>query len=430
MRVRTSDAAVAGVAPSTMVEQGTLAMTDRGLRVTALGVGLLTVALVIATVILVVATDGRAANQFIQPWAEVVAAVTVLAGTAAGLAIVVQRPRNRIGWILLAPSFTLALEDMAVPALVTTHVIRGAPTLATELFAVASDALWLPSFGLGIAGLFLLFPDGRFIGPRSRWMFRIATAGSVTFTVATLLTDAPLYALETVANPMGIAGTSAWLEPIQGLSVLTVALAAVTGIGSLVLRWRRSRGRERAQLKWFLAASVLVPAGVLPVSLLGEPSGTGGSSWGLVAEFAMMAPLVAIAVAILRHNLYGIDRVVSRTVTYTVVVALLVGVYAGLVVVLQTLLSPLAADSDLAVAGSTLAVAALFGPVVRRVRRVVDHRFDRSAYDAARTAERFGQRLRDQVDLDEVAHELRRTATATVQPATVSLWTPTTGRPR
>lgn len=405
-------------------------MTDRGLRVAALGVGALTVALVVTTVVLVVATDGRAANQYDQGWAEVVAAVAVLAGIAAGLAILLRQPRNRIGWILLAPSFTMALEDMAVPAIVTTHVIRDSPTLATELFAVASDALWLPSFGLGVAALFLLFPDGRFIGPRSRWMFWLAAVGSATFAAATVLTDAPLYALATVDNPVGIAGTSAWLDPLQGVSILTVAAAVVTGIGCLVIRWRRSEGRERAQLKWFLAASALVPFGVVPASILSDPSGTSGSSWGLLAELALMAPLVAIAVAILRHNLYGIDRLVSRTVTYMVVLATLVGVYAGLVVVLQAALSPLAADSDLAVAGSTLTVAALFRPVVRRVRQVIDRRFDRSAYDAARTAERFGQRLRDQVDLDEVAHELRRTAASTVQPATVSLWTPTAGPSR
>lgn len=405
-------------------------MTDRGLRVAAFGVGVVTLALVVTTVVLVVATGGRAANQYDQPWAEVVTAVAVLAGTASGLAIVLQRPRNRIGWIVLAPSLGLALEDMAVPAVVTTHVIRRSPTVATELFAVTSDALWLPSLGLGVAGLFLLFPDGRFIGPKSRWVFRIAAVGSATFAAATLLADAPLYALDTVDNPLGIAGSDAWLQNVQELSFLTVAAAALTGIGCLVIRWRRSAGRERAQLKWFLAGSALVPAGMIPVGFLDDPTGGSGSSWGLIPEIVMMAPLVAIAVAILRHNLYGIDRLVSRTVTYTVVIATLVGIYAGLVVTLQAALSPLAADSDLAVAGSTLAVAALFGPVVRRVRHVVDRRFDRSAYDAARTVEQFGQRLRDQVDLDEVAHELRRTAVTTVQPATVSLWTPPTGPTR
>jgi hypothetical protein len=403
-------------------EVGTLEMTDRRLRIAALGVGALTVALVAATVVLVLTTGGRAANQYDQPWAEVTAAVTVLAGTAAGLVIILRRPHNRIAWIVLAPGFTLALEDLAAPAIVTTHVIRDSPSLATEVFAVVSDALWLPSLGLGVAGLFLLFPDGRFIGPRSRWTFRVAAVGSAAFAAATLLTDAPLYALATVTNPLGIPGTSVWLEPVQGLGVLTVAAAAVTGLGCLVIRWRRSVGRERAQLKWFVAASSLVPAALIPVGIIDDPSGTSGSSWGLLVELAMMAPLVAIAVAILRHNLYGIDRMVSRTVTYTVVTATLVGVYAGLVVVLQAVLSPLAADSDLAVAGSTLVVVALFRPVVRRARQVVDRRFDRSAYDAARTAERFGQSLRDQVDLDTVATELRRTVSTTIQPTTVSVW--------
>ena len=398
--------------------------TDRALRAVAIGVGALTLALVTTTVGLIVATDGRAANQYDHPWAEVVAATAVLAGTAAGLAIILRRPRNRIGWLVLAPSFTLALEDMAVPAIVTTHVIRDAPTRLTEVFAVASDSLWLPSFGLGVAGLFLLFPDGRFVGRRSRRVFQAAIVASLVFMGTTLLADAPLYALDTVDNPLGIPGTGAWLEPGQGLSVLVVFVAVLTGIGSLVIRWRGAVGRQRAQLKWFLSGAALVPVTLLPVSLVDDPTGTSGSAWGLLPEIAMMAPLVAIAVAILRHNLYGIDRLVSRTLTYSIVIAVLVGVYAALVVGLQAVLAPIAADSDLAVAASTLAVAALFGPVVRRVRRVVDRRFDRSAYDASRISEGFGQRLRDRVDLDQVVDTLQATVDDAVQPRSVSLWLP------
>ena len=402
--------------------------TDRALRVVAIGVGALTLVLVTTTVTLIAVTDGQAANQFDRPWAEAVAAIAVLAGTAAGLAIVLRRPRNHIGWIVLAPSGTLALEDMAVPAIVTTHVLRDTPTLVTEVVAVVSDALWLPSFGLGVAALFLLFPDGRFVGPRSRWAFRVAAVASLGFCVGTLLTDAPLYALETVTNPLGIPGTRQWLEPVQGISVLVVFGAVLTGMGALVVRWRRSRGRERAQLKWFLAASALVPATILPVSIVDDPGGTSGSAWGLLPEIGMMAPLVAIAVAILRHNLYGIDRLVSRTLTYSVVIAVLAGVYAALVVGLQAILAPVAEKSDLAVAASTLAVAALFGPVVRRVRRVVDRRFDRSADDATRLSEGFGQRLRDRVDLDEVVDTLQDTVDEAVQPRSVTLWL-LTGRP-
>lgn len=403
-------------------------VTDRALRMVAIGIGALTLALVTTTVTLIVVTDGQAANQYDRPWAEAVAAIVVLAGTAAGLAIVLRRPRNRIGWIVLAPGFTLSLEDMAVPAIVTTHVIRDTPMLPTELVAVFSDALWLPSLGLGIAALFLLFPDGHFVGWRSRWAFRVAAAASLVFFVGTLFIDAPLYALDTVTNPLGIPGTQAWLEPVQGISFLLVVGALLTGIGALVVRWRRSEGRERAQLKWFLAASTLVPATMLLVSLVDDPSGSSGSAWGLFPEVAMMAPLVAIAVAILRHNLYGIDRLVSRTLTYSAVLALLAGVYAALVVGLQAVLAPVAAQSDLAVAASTLAVAALFGPLVRRVRRVVDRRFDRSAYDASRISEGFGQHLRDRVDLDEVVDTLQDTVDEAVQPRSVSLWLPA-GRP-
>ena len=402
--------------------------TDRTLRAAAVGVGALTLALVATTVVLVVATEGRAANQYDRAWAEVVAAVIVLVGAGAGLAIVLQRPRNVIGWIVLVPSLTLALEDMAVPAIVTTHVLRDAPTLLTEVVAVVSDSLWLPSFGLSVAGLFLLFPDGRFVGPRSRRVFQAATVASLVFMATTLVVDAPLYALDSVDNPLGIGGTGAWLGPGQGLSLLVVFAAVLTGLGSLVIRWRGAVGRERAQLKWFLAGAAVVPLAILPVSILGDPTGTSGSAWGLLPEVAMMAPLVAIAVAILRHDLYGIDRLVSRTVTYTAVTATLVAVYALLVVLLQAVLAPVAPDSDLAVAGSTLGVAALFGPVVRRVRGAVDRRFDRAGYDAARSAQQFNQRLRDTVALDDVVAELGHTVATTVHPAHASVWLSATPR--
>lgn len=403
-------------------------VNDRGLRNIGVGAAVVHLALVAVTAALVIATDGRAANQYQQPWVEVSSAVLTL-GSVAGLVILWSRPRNPIGWVLLLPGLVQAFEDAAVAAVNTTHVVLSNPVLATEVLAVVSDALWLPSTGVGVVGLFLLFPDGRTIGRHGRWTLRVVLAAAGVFAVGVVLADAPLYALETVDNPLGIAD-STWLDPVIGVATILVFLCGLVAIGSLVVRWRRADVVQRAQLKWFLAAAVVVVISVTVTSLVAEPSGTAGSAWALLPDVAMVGVAAAIVVAVRRHRLYDIDRLVSRTVTWAVVTALLVGMYAGLVVLLQSAVAPLGADSDLAVATSTLAVAALFQPVRRRVQRMVDRRFDRAAYDAERITAAFAHRLRDQVELDDVADELRSTTAAAVQPAVVSVWVPDgRGRP-
>lgn len=397
-------------------------VSSRTLRGVGVGTAVVHVVLVAVTAALVIATDGRAANQYEQPWVEVASAVLTL-GSVAGLLIVWSRPRNLVGWVLLLPGTVQAFEDAAVAAVNTTHVVLGTPVLATEVLAVVSDALWLPSTGVGVVGLFLLFPDGRPIGRHGRWTLRVVLTAAGAFAAGVLLADAPLYALDSVDNPLGIAD-STWLDPVIGVATIVVFLCGLVAIGSLVARWRRADVVQRAQLKWFLAAAVLVVVSVVVTSLVAEPSGTAGSAWALLPDVAMVGVAAAIVVAVRRHRLYEIDRVVSRTVTYAVVTALLLGVYAGLVVVLQATVAPLGADSDLAVATSTLAVAALFHPVRRRVSRMVDRRFDRAAYDSERIITAFAHRVRDQVELDDVADELRSTAASAVQPAVASVWIP------
>lgn len=401
-------------------------MRDRTLRAVGVGAVLLHLALVATTAILVVATGGQAANQYQQPWVEVSSAVLTL-GSVAGLVIVWSRPRNPIGWVLLLPGAVQAFEDAAVAAVNTTHAVLGTPVLVTEVLAVVSDALWLPSTGVGVVGLFLLFPDGRAIGRHGRWTLRVVLAAGV-FAVGVLLADAPLYALDTVTNPLAIPGAT-WLDPVIGVATIVVFLCGLVAIGSIVARWRRAGVVERAQLKWFLAAAVVVVVSVVVTSLVAGPSGTAGSAWALLPDVAMVGVAAAIVVAVRRHRLYEIDRLVSRTVAWAVVTALLVGTYAGLVILLQSAVPPLGADSDLAVATSTLAVAALFQPVRRRVQRLVDRRFDRAAYDAERIAAASAHRLRDQVELDDVAGELRSTAATAMQPASVAVWLPALDEP-
>jgi hypothetical protein len=196
--------------------------------------------------------------------------------------------------------------------------------------------------------------------------------------------------------------------------VLVVLAAA-----SLLVRFRRGGPVERQQLKWFVLAAVFASAGVM-TDVLGVP--VGGPVWSVVDAVTFALLPIAVAIAVLRYRLYDIDRIVSRSVSYGLLTAVLVGIYLLVVALLRPLLEPLTGNSTLAVAGSTLVVAAVFNPARRRLQAVVDRRFDRARYDAARAVDAFAARLRGQVDLDQVSAGLRDTVSATVAPTRVAVW--------
>ena len=195
---------------------------------------------------------------------------------------------------------------------------------------------------------------------------------------------------------------------LNGLLLLVLAAAIV----SLVVRFRRSHGVERQQLKWFTYAGALVLLAPLSNALIGN-----------VSYVLVLALPVAVGVAVLRYRLYDIDRLINRTVVYGLLTALLAGVYAGVVLVLGQLFGGIGGQPpSWVVAGATLAVAAMFQPARRRIQAVVDRRFNRRKYDAARTVEAFSVRLRDEVDLDALSAELLAVVDQTIQPTRASLW--------
>jgi hypothetical protein len=221
-----------------------------------------------------------------------------------------------------------------------------------------------------------------------------------------------------VMNPIGV--SSPLLDLLQGLAVLGLLIGVFGSSASLIARFRRSRGEQRQQMKW-LALAGAVAAATLPIAVvLSDVIGVTAANGAIM--LSVLGLPVATGVAILRYRLYDIDVVINRTLVYGALTATLAAAYLGSVLLLQLLLRPLTADSNLAIAGSTLAVAALFRPARARIQAAVDRRFYRRKYDAARTLERFGTRLREQVALDNLSGELRTVVVETMQPAHVSLW--------
>jgi cytochrome bd-type quinol oxidase subunit 2 len=213
-------------------------------------------------------------------------------------------------------------------------------------------------------------------------------------------------------------------QSLVGVALLSLMVVLLLlAFGSLVVRFRRSRGDERHQLKWITYASGLLPLAGLAY-LLPEVLGT------VVFTVPMVFLPAAVGIAILRYRLYDIDRLINRTLVYGLLTALLAGVYTGAVLVLGQLFGGVGRDPpSWAVAGATLAVAALFQPARRRIQAVVDRRFNRRKYNAAKTVEAFSLRLRDEVDLDALSAELLAVADQTMQPTTASLWLRQPARP-
>jgi hypothetical protein len=268
-----------------------------------------------------------------------------------------------------------------------------------------------------LAFLFMLFPTGRLPTPRWRWFARAAVALDLLLIVAVpLIPDTDPGA----TGPFALQGAAGrLLGQVAVVAVYVMFGVVLTAMSSLVLRFRRAGPVERRQLTWFLYAAALIGAFIVVDSLdLVRP----GLLYAAVGSAVFSLLPVAIGVAVLRYRLYEIDRIVSRTVSYGLLTAALVGVYLLVVALLRPLLEPLTGSSALAVAASTLAVAAVFNPARRRLQAAVDQRFDRARYDAARAVDAFAARLRDQVDLDEVTAGLRDTVVATVAPTRVAVW--------
>jgi hypothetical protein len=363
--------------------------------------------------------------------------LSFLAFPLVGALIASRRPENPIGWICLVDGllWMLIFVSDAYSAYGLTR--PGSIPFPVTIHALLYAWLWVPIVGLIGIYLLLLFPDGKL--PSRRWRLLAWLAGAVIAveSLSVFFTPGPLQDLRSVHNPFGLKDHP-WVEGLGLIVLPLLPLCMVASAVSLVLRFRRSSGVVREQIKWIaFAASFMgltylgmMSAGLIIwlISAQETPSNLGSQSlWGAILENVMVLSFagvpVAIGFAVLKHRLYAIDLLINRTLVYGALTATLVAVYVGSIVVLQGLLRALTGqESQLAIVASTLAVAALFNPLRRRIQAFIDRRFYRSKYNAAKTLEAFSAKLRNETDLDALSDDLVGVVRETMQPAHISLW--------
>jgi hypothetical protein len=340
-----------------------------------------------------------------------------------GSVIVAHRPGNAVGWIFSAVGLLSAAGWLAMEYAAYAYLTRPGALPGAALAAWYASWWWYPMLSLIVVFTLLVFPTGRVVSARWRPVVvaaAIATAGLVALTAlqSTLTLQDTDY---TVSNPIGLAGIQDPEQSTVGAVLFLLLLGCmVAAVLSMVLRFRRSRGVERQQLKWFTYAGALLILSILVTEFLLPTA----ASWPDIVLGLLLAFVpVAAGVAVLRYRLYDIDRLINRTLVYGLLTAILALGYTGAVLVLGQLFGGISAEPpSWAVAGATLAVAALFRPARRRVQAAVDRRFNRRKYDAAKTVEAFTARLRDEIDLDTLSTELLAVVDQTMQPTTASLW--------
>jgi hypothetical protein len=338
--------------------------------------------------------------------------VTTLAYATVGALITTRRPEHPVGWLFLGAGLVGAAQ-LATGEFAAAFLAASGPSVSVGVAAWASSLFQLVVVGMLVC-LLLLFPTGR--PPSRRWwlLVWVVAAGVVLFSVGAGLAPARYQDFPGVENPFGIAGLATVLGWVDGVGGVLFVAGFLGALASLVIRFARARGLERQQLKWFVyAAGLGVAVLVLPNPI------PGFLAWTL----APVGLSAAAAVAVLRYRLYDIDRIINRTLVYGVLTAVLGLGYAGAVLVLGQLFGGVGERTpSWAVAGATLAVAALFQPARRRIQTAVDRRFNRRKYNAAQTIQAFSTRLREQIDLDTLSTELLAVVDQTMEPTQVSLW--------
>jgi hypothetical protein len=383
---------------------------------------LMSVALAAASLILA-PLNGRTLAEIFLDWSSgpSIAALPTwtVSFSVVGALIASHRPENSIGWIFLAVGFCYGLlsagEEYAIYALLTNP---GALPLGAEA-SWLGQWIWAPGLGLILVFLPLLFPDGH--PPSHRWR-PVAWLGGLSIGLTVVSSMILLWPERGSALLTGDESPSHVVHVL--LDFIAVPMLFVAGLGaviSLFVRFRRARGDERQQIKWFASAAAL---SLVWIVVFGQSTrGLPGAIVALSGLLVLPSIPIATGIAILRYRLYDIDRIINRTLVYGSLTVTLVALYFGGIVVLQRIFVTLTGQqSTLAVVASTLLIAALFTPLRRRIQGFIDRRFYRSKYDARKTLEAFSAQLREETDLNALSEDLVGVVRETMQPAHVSLW--------
>jgi hypothetical protein len=370
-----------------------------------------------------------------------------LAFPTVGALVASRRPENPIGWIFCGTGLLYGVQAFASGYADYALLERTGSLPGGELLAWISRWIGVPVLPLAGALLVLLFPTGKLLSRSWRTVVWMAACGTVMLTLWAALGPGPLSFQPTREDPLGLGGTIGKLGPSESspmfdqpgfarhagteitaegvveilgrVGIFVVLVSWLFAVAAMITRMDQARGAESQQLKWFVYGVAVLVIGFL-AAFLGF--GLHSVAWFLgIAAFNFLP--VAAGIAILRYRLYDIDVIINRTLVYSALTAALALVYVGSIVVLQGLFRALTGEtSQLAVVASTLAIAALFIPLRRRVQAFIDRRFYRRKYDMATTLQAFNVRLRNDVDLDSVADDLVEVVRETMQPAHVSLW--------
>ena len=364
------------------------------------------------------------AGHDLRPSADGTTAVVALALAAVGMVVARSQPRNPVGWVLLASGLTSMLGTDAELYLVLDYRLHHGTLPLGPAAAFYGYGLGTLSFVIGTTAL-ILFPDGELPGRLWRWSMRIYLATSGIWLAGLVVGAAAIVAGQQVqVDPTGSvtnspAGLPGLLYALSWVFAIPLPVIWLSWVGRQVVSYRRAGELRRQQLKWLTGGAALLVVGLV-ISLLVSGSGSAPAQAALVVfRLALIAFPVSMGVAILRYRLYDIDRIISRTVAYAIVTGLLVGVYVGLITLATSVFT---FSGAVGVAASTLAAAALFNPLRRRVQRLVDRRFNRARYDADQTVVAFAARLKDAADLDSVRDDLATVVHRTLEPAHVSVW--------
>jgi hypothetical protein len=332
-----------------------------------------------------------------------------------GAFLTVRVPRNPIGPLLLAATMGFALMSLCERYALASLELAGGTWPGTALVGLLGLMLWPPSLAIALIGVPLIFPDGRLISPRWRWVVAGAVLSVGAVTLATVFTTGYLMEASGLENPLALPALEHWLARLLDLAELGLLPVIIAAASAPLVRYRRGGPLERHQIRWLAAGTFIVIIGFWASSVAPFAE--------TIGVFTLALLPISIGIAILRYRLYEIDRLISRTLAYAALTAALAAVYAVCFLVLQAVVALFTSGGGpVVVAASTLAAFALSQPLRRQLKATMDRRFNRSRYDARKIVEGFTTQLRDEFDLERLRGELRSVVDRSLAPTSVGVW--------